>query len=106
MSVCSGDIESFCSGAAPDKVIDCLAESVKKNKSVLGLECSKAVFSNLKEQSEDIRLDPTLFGTCTNELNSFCADAKFGDSKKKKCLFNSRVAFPCLVAPLISLQMI
>jgi len=102
MAVCDEDIKTYCAEAKPDKVMECLSRSVKKNKSVLRPECGKAVFGNLKEQAEDIRLDPGLFGTCAEETKGFCADVKFGDAKKKKCLFSSRTESgfgePCKVA--------
>jgi hypothetical protein len=69
MSVCDADIKAHCSEAKPDKVMACLSKSVKKNKShELSPECGKAVFGNLKEQTQDIRLDPGLFGTCVDEV--------------------------------------
>jgi len=95
MQACERDVGRYCDGVAPDKVLDCLSASVKKAKKAAGVlepDCRTAVFGNLVEQSEDMRLDPGLMSTCSAEVAAFCGDEKFGDAKKKRCLFNKRLA--------------
>ena len=100
MDACEADVKEHCDGVAPADLLSCLSKIAKKKnkkptspgKTAVQLqpECAKAVFGHMQEQSEDIRLNPSLFNTCRAEQAEFCGDEKFGEQKVRKCLFNKR----------------
>ncbi len=64
--MCKFDMQKFCTGYDPDRVIDCL--SVSKITRQLRPKCQKIVLERMQERARDIRLRPSLLKACSNEM--------------------------------------
>ena len=70
---CKNAIKLFCDTTDNDgeDVISCLRKHLLKP--TIEIQCKQVVINRIMTQNKDVRQNPTLWKTCTREINSYCA---------------------------------
>uniref|UniRef100_A0AC35TWW4 Golgi apparatus protein 1 n=1 Tax=Rhabditophanes sp. KR3021 TaxID=114890 RepID=A0AC35TWW4_9BILA len=69
---CKIDITRYCSGENSERVLSCLSNS--RIIRLLQQDCQKVVRQRLMEQTQDVRLNPSLLEHCKIEAETYCPD--------------------------------